>query len=96
MKSTLESKVNHLWFPTHLPPREHLSFDAQSITRPQTARLQDSSHHTVPDQNKWFIRTRGERYHPHARSDVPYYMSYGPQVMNQLSSLEYKLFRIMF
>ncbi|PLW06911.1 hypothetical protein PCANC_25651, partial [Puccinia coronata f. sp. avenae] len=89
-KSTLEPKINltglsNLWLPTDSPL--HDSSEAQPVIQDNAFHLQESSPAAL-DQ-KWFARTRGEKYHPCARSELPYWMSYGTEVMNHHLLMQY-------
>lgn len=89
-KSTLEPKINltglsNLWLPTDSPLYDFS--EAQPIIQDNAFYLQESSR-SARDQ-KWFTRTRGEKYHPYARSELPYWMSYGTEVMNHHLLMQY-------
>ncbi|WAR62618.1 hypothetical protein PtB15_15B204 [Puccinia triticina] len=68
-------------------PPEYPFPDPLPITRREAVLNQEYSHTAL--DHRWFATTRGERYHPYLRSDVPYWMSYGPEIMNNHILMQY-------
>ncbi|KAA1129366.1 hypothetical protein PGTUg99_030019 [Puccinia graminis f. sp. tritici] len=91
-KLTLNSKRSPVassksCLPADLPPHPPLFSDALPLSRADAVRRQDHLNEAL--DHTWFNQSRGERYHPHLRNDVPYWMSYGPEIMDYHILMQY-------
>ncbi|KAI9607816.1 hypothetical protein H4Q26_005261 [Puccinia striiformis f. sp. tritici PST-130] len=78
--------------PVDPPPHDFPFLEAPPPPRIAATRTGEFCNEKLPqaalDQG-WFAKTHGQRYHPHPRSDVPYWFSYSPQVTDHHILMQY-------